>query len=80
MRVECLYKSGRAGRPGGGDRPPCAPVGGAPPVARGGVAVAPPARDLFVNWKKKITNRSCRLLGGRPGYIFEIFRDEHIFF
>ena len=47
-----------------------------------------PGRDLFAN-SKKITLRSCRPLlgrqdpyrpwGGRPGAIFEIFQNGHIF-
>jgi len=34
---------------------------------------------IFENWKKKNYKQVCRLLGGRPGYIFEIFQNGHIF-
>ena len=44
------------------------------------------ARDLVANLKKKITLRACRPMGaglspygGRPGDIFEIFQNGHIF-
>ena len=30
--------------------------------------------------EKKITLWACRPMGGRPGYIFEIFKNGHIFF
>ena len=33
-------------------------------------------QDLNV---KKITHWACRPMGGRPGYIFEIFENGHIF-
>ena len=60
------------------------------PLSPGGATAPPPsARDLFAS-SKKITLRSCRPLlgrqnpcrpwGGRPGAIFEIFQNEHIFF
>ena len=59
MRVDCLYRRGRAGRPRGGGAtgplsrlwvgPPGRPRGGdRPPCTRG-----PPARDLVANLKKK---------------------------
>ena len=37
------------------------------------------ARDFVANLKKKITLRACRPMGGRPGDIFEIFQNGHIF-
>ena len=37
------------------------------------------ARDLIANLKKKITLRAFRPMGGRPGDIFEIFQNGHIF-
>ena len=38
------------------------------------------SRDFVANLKKKkITLWACRPMGGRPGYIFEIFQNEHIF-
>ena len=36
-------------------------------------------RDLIVNLKKKITLKACRPMVGRPGDIFEIFQNGHIF-
>ena len=63
---------------------PCCPWGGRQaPVARWG-GDRPPfifflARDLVTNLKKKITFRAYRPPIGRPGYIFEIFRNGHIF-
>ena len=83
MRVECLYRRGRAGRREGGDRPPVAPVGGPPGRPRGGdsppVARTLAVRDLVANLKKKIIFRAYRPLIGRPRYIFEFFRNGHIF-
>ena len=70
---------------------PCRPWGGLSPIGGGDRTPSlhtPPARDLFAN-SKKITLRSCRPLlgrqdpcrpwGGRPGAIFEIFQNGHIF-
>ena len=37
------------------------------------------SRDLVANLKKKITLRACRPMGGRPGGIFEIIQNGHIF-
>ena len=71
---------------------PLSPMGGGlSPVGRGDRTPSlhtPLARDLFAN-SKKITLRFCRPLlgrqdpcrpwGGRPGAIFEIFQNGHIF-
>ena len=59
---------------GGKTRSPRGGATGPPAPAR-----PPPGTYLQIG-RKKITNRSCRPLGGRPGYIFEIFRNGHIFF
>ena len=55
-------------------------IGGYTPVARGG-ATAPPffSSDFVANLKKKITLWACRSMGGRPGYIFEIFQNDIYF-
>ena len=48
------------------------------PVARGGGGDRPPlffSRDFVANLKKKKITFSI----GRPGYIFEIFQNGHIF-
>ena len=37
------------------------------------------SRDLVANLKKKFTLKACRPMGGRPGGIFEIFQNGHIF-
>ena len=65
---------------GGGDRPPAAPVGWAQRRSPVGWATGPFfSRDFVANLKKKITLWACRPMGGRPGYIFEIFQNGHIF-
>ena len=79
MWVKDIYRGGTPGRPRGGDRPPCAPVDGPPPVAwgRGGTTgpphPAPPARDLFVNWKKKNYKQVLSPLGWATGVYFRNF-------
>ena len=64
-------------------RGPCRPLNGRQaPVARWGGDKAPPfffSRDFVANLKKKITLWACRPMGGRPGYIFEIFQNGRIF-
>ena len=62
--------AGPSSRLRGGDRPPCRLLGGDMPFF---------SRDLIANLKKKITLRACRPMGGRPGGIFEIFQNGHIF-
>jgi len=58
------------GQPRGGDRPPCRPLGGrqAPLFSR----------DLVAHLKKKIYTKGMSPYG-RPGGIFEIFQNGHIF-
>ena len=53
--------------------------GGYPGRPRGGDRPPFFSRDLVANLKKKITLRACRPLEGRPGGIFEIFQNGHIF-
>ena len=63
---------------------PCRPWGGGQaPVARWG-GDRPPF--IFFGYgprckfeEKKFTTRACRPMGGRPGGIFEIFENGHIF-
>ena len=50
---------------------PCRPLGGNRAFFS--------SRDLIANLKKKITLKACRPMGGRPGGIFEIFQNGHIF-
>jgi len=58
---------------GGGDRPPLSPVGAAT-----GPPFFSPGTSLQI-WREKITLWACRPMGGRPGYIFKIFQNGHIF-
>ena len=64
---------------------PCRPWGGRQgPVARWGWGGATGplfffCRDFVANLKKKNTFEPCRPPIGRPGYIFEIFQNGHIF-
>ena len=63
---------------------PCRPPGATVPVARwGGGATGPPLfflQGLICKFEeKKITFDPCRPPIGRPGYIFEIFQNGHIF-
>ena len=77
---------------GRGDRPPAATVGRAQrrsPVGRATGPCRPPngRQGLFFLFSpgtslqilKKITHWACRPMGGRPGYIFKIFQNGHIF-
>ena len=55
-------------------------IGGGDPVARWGATGPFFSRDLIANLnKKKFTLKACRPMGGRPGDIFEIFQNGHIF-
>ena len=54
-------------------------IGGGDPVTRCGGDRPFFSRDLVANLKKKITLRACGPMGGRPGGIFEIFQNRHIF-
>ena len=87
-----LYRGAYPGRPGGATGPPAATVGrpsGGRPWAGRQAPVAPPptgdwafffSRDFVANLEReKITLWACRPMGGRPGYIFEIFENGHIF-
>ena len=86
-----FHRGGYPGRPGGGDRPPCRACGPGPAAVARGLGdrpLSPPqratgpffSRDLIANLKKKkFTLKACRPMGGRPGYIFEIFQNGHIF-
>ena len=77
-------------RGGGRQAPPAArglgPAAGRPwagrqaPVARwgGDRAFFFPGTSLRI-WRKKITLKACRPMGRRPGDIFEIFQNGHIF-
>ena len=71
------------GRPrGGATGPPAALVGRAHWSPEGG-GDRPPlfffSRDFVANLKKKNYTLACRPMGERPGYIFEIFQNGHIF-
>ena len=70
-----FYRGGYPGRLQGGDRPPAAPVGRAQRRSPVGGATGPFffSRDFVANLKKK------KLHFGRPGYIFKIFQNGHIF-
>ena len=52
--------------------------GGYPGRPRGGGPFFS-SRDFVANLKKKITFWACRPMGGRPGYIFEIFETDIYF-
>ena len=70
----------RACRPRGGRQAPVTRWEGDRPLSPVGGATGPFfSRDLIANLKKKITLKACRPMGGRPGGIFEIFQNGHIF-
>ena len=86
------FIGGTPGRPrGGGRQAPAAPVGWAQRRSPVGWATGPcrPPNGRQVLFflqglrcefeEKKITLWACRPMGGRPGYIFEIFQNGHIF-
>ena len=64
---------------GGGDPVAPPPTGDRPLSPVGGATGPFFSRDLIANLKKKITLKACRPMGGRPGGIFEIFQNGHIF-
>ena len=75
-RGPCRPLNGRQApvAPGVGDRP-LSPVGGA---TGSHLFFSSPGTSLQI-WREKITLWACRPMGGRPGYIFEIFQNGHIF-
>ena len=88
MRVECLYRRGRAGRPratalGRASPPPVAPVCGAPGRPMGGdrppFHPRAPGQGPRCKFKEKKLHLGYVAPIRQPGYIFEIFRNGHIF-
>ena len=66
----------------GGGGGPCRPLNGRQAPVAPSTGDRPPfffSRDFVANLEKKIILWACRPIGGRPGYIFEIFQNGHIF-
>ena len=76
-------KKGGPVAPPNGRQGPVAHPSGDRPLSPVGGATGPPLfflQGLRCKFEeKKITLWACRPMGGRPGYIFEIFENGHIF-